>query len=81
MANIQALTKESIAAARRYLGQGPMASRAKVGLEDAEGLAKLDAVWSASQRALASLAYSVGVDHPTYIDLKTRISAAVHTAG
>jgi len=73
---IQQVSAEAIEVAKKFLGQGNMVSSAKVALKDAEAVFKMAAYWSAAQRALVSLSYSVGVQHPTYIEIKANIRQA-----
>ncbi len=52
--------------ARKHLGKGEMESSARLCLADSIELSDLGDFKSASERALKSLAYSVGVFHPDY---------------
>ena len=58
-------TSEVIALARKHLGGG-MESSARICLSDAVNLLDGGDLFSAKERALKSLAYSVGVCHPDY---------------
>jgi hypothetical protein len=52
--------------ARKHLGKGQMESSARVALHDAVNLRERGLLDYAKRRALASLAYSVGVLHSDY---------------
>jgi uncharacterized protein (UPF0332 family) len=52
--------------ARKYLGHGAMESSARLCLEDAINLANNGDYDNARNRAIKSLAYSIGVFHPVY---------------
>jgi hypothetical protein len=57
---------EVIRQARKHLG-GEMESSARLCLADAIALYDADEMDAAKERALKSLAYSVGVFHPVYV--------------
>ena len=52
--------------ARKHLGNGVMESSARLCLEDAICLYDGGNLYRAKERALKSLAYSVGILHPDY---------------
>jgi hypothetical protein len=52
--------------ARKHLGSGTMESSARLCLSDALALVEKCDFRAASDRALRSLAYSVGIGHPDY---------------
>lgn len=59
-------TDQIIIAARKHCGAGTMESSARLCLADAVSLYELGDFKHAGQRALKSLAYSVGVFHADY---------------
>lgn len=60
-------TIEVINAAAKHAGTGGMISSAKLALNDAIFLMNDGKFKAARLRALVSLAYSVGIFHPTYL--------------
>jgi hypothetical protein len=59
-------TDKVMALARKHIGKGNMESSARLCLADAVHLQERGLLGYAHKRALASLAYSVGVLHPDY---------------
>lgn len=59
---------ETITIAQRHIDKGPMASSAKLALDDAIILYNNGLTTRAHNRALKSIAYSVGILHPDYIE-------------
>lgn len=55
-----------LALAERHVNEGPMASSARVCLNDALSLFVAGDIFHAEKRALRSLAYSVGIFHSDY---------------
>lgn len=54
--------------ARTHLDEAPMRLSAAVCLSDAEEFHKHGAFEHAKRRALRSLAYSIGISHPDYLE-------------
>jgi hypothetical protein len=57
-----------IAVAEKHVTSGPMPSSAKLALDEAKALVAEGQCEFARRRALRSLAYSVGIFHPDYLD-------------
>ena len=58
---------ETIRIARKHIGNGAMESSARLCLADAVALYDVGDYDAAHQRALKSIAYSVGIMHPDYV--------------
>lgn len=91
--NVALLTnvKAILDMARAHLGEGEMASSARLALEDAISLLESDCTCDSTDRALCprtratiraleSLAYSVGVFHPDYVSARRSVDRTLRPA-
>lgn len=60
-------TDQTIILARKHASVGPMASSARLALQDAIALEEKGELVYAKRRALESLRYSVGIFHADYV--------------